>query len=591
MIDRVPHFLAVLAAWTGVLVAAAPAASAAVFYVDFAGGSDSQSGQSPDTPWKHHPYMRGWTGVYRHNVGDRFIFKGGVTWDATCWTMNVQAGGSSGNPDYYGVDQTWYAGASWSRPVFDGQWNPLPGSGFMVLLNASYLTIDDIEFKNLMASSSNRGGAAFIADSGQNYITITNCYLHGWNIVRWSISFISRSSSGLVTVTTASTNDFTSGLNVIISGVSNASFNSAQETGAITTLSGTKFTYQTSNTTAADSSGGVATSMDDAHGAISQGGLTLNQAITPHLLDVVVDHCVISNAEYADNGVAVHGINTVQYSVVHDVSSAFLGIATLHDTTLYDAGYPITGYDQTYHRNGTYQLYDGAIYNNLFYNIGTGVQPIYLNPEADNSTCSPHSVYVYNNAYYQGAGSISSNFIDLNSWNAHNKQSYCDNIYIYNNTFQTNSGSPANSIYIEPRGGVSVLVYQNNHEIGPSPGLASCYGPNNPNCGYAQAYTVDHTIAQTFAAATSQGYTQANRYSPAMPSGATVGAGVNVTTACGLAASDLCFDTTLGSVQTAADTSVPGRTPSKRPNGAWSVGAYEFRSSLNPPTALSAIPR
>src|ERR1019366_6268017 len=103
--------------------------------------------------------------------------------------------------------------------------------------------------------------------------------LHGWNIVRWSISFISRSSSGLVTVTTASTNDFTSGLNVIISGVSNASFNSAQETGAITTLSGTKFTYQTSNTTAADSSGGVATSMDDAHGAISQGGLTLNQAI------------------------------------------------------------------------------------------------------------------------------------------------------------------------------------------------------------------------------------------------------------------------------------------------------------------------
>jgi hypothetical protein len=33
--------------------------------------------------------------------------------------MNLPWGGTSGTPDYMGVDLTWFAGSSFARPVFD----------------------------------------------------------------------------------------------------------------------------------------------------------------------------------------------------------------------------------------------------------------------------------------------------------------------------------------------------------------------------------------------------------------------------------------------------------------------------------------
>src|ERR1700757_2309813 len=109
------------------LVAAAnaqiPGTCTRTFYVDYAGGSNANNGTSKSSPWKSHPYMQGWSGRYLHSAGDCFIFKGGVTWPAAALPLIPAAGGASGSPDYYGVDQSWYNGTVWTQPAFDYNWS------------------------------------------------------------------------------------------------------------------------------------------------------------------------------------------------------------------------------------------------------------------------------------------------------------------------------------------------------------------------------------------------------------------------------------------------------------------------------------
>jgi len=96
-------------------------AGAATYYIDFLSGNDSNNGTSISTPWKHSPGMNGASGICASKApspGDRFIFKGGVTWNYTCFQWQVSSSGSSGNEIYYGVNQAWYSGGSWSRPIF-----------------------------------------------------------------------------------------------------------------------------------------------------------------------------------------------------------------------------------------------------------------------------------------------------------------------------------------------------------------------------------------------------------------------------------------------------------------------------------------
>src|SRR4051812_47525162 len=102
------------------LLIIARVAAAGTYYVDYSAGSDSNNGGSKSTPWKRSPGMVGFSGNYSHQPGDRFIFKGGVTWPRSCFQMHVIAGGSSDtNRDYYGADQAWFAGSSFTRPLFD----------------------------------------------------------------------------------------------------------------------------------------------------------------------------------------------------------------------------------------------------------------------------------------------------------------------------------------------------------------------------------------------------------------------------------------------------------------------------------------
>ncbi len=102
----------------------ASTAWASTYYIDYDNGNDSNNGLSKSVPWKHQPYMKGFTGSYVHQAGDIFVFKGGVTWAYSAadpvFPMIIKTGGATGNPDQYTVDKTWFAGTSYTPPVFDG---------------------------------------------------------------------------------------------------------------------------------------------------------------------------------------------------------------------------------------------------------------------------------------------------------------------------------------------------------------------------------------------------------------------------------------------------------------------------------------
>ena len=151
----------------------------ASYYIDYVSGSDANTGTSTGAAWKRHPFMRGWTGIYAHAAGDRFVFKGGVTWPKEALPLTVTVSGTSGNRDYYGVSNNWYSGGSWTRPVFDAEYTT-NSTLFSLSSVSGNLTIDGIEMKRLTCSANY--GPGLITGGTGSYVTITNCYLHGWRL-------------------------------------------------------------------------------------------------------------------------------------------------------------------------------------------------------------------------------------------------------------------------------------------------------------------------------------------------------------------------------------------------------------------------
>lgn len=162
------------------------------YYIDYVGGSDSQNGLSKATAWKRHPYMTGFGGSYSHVAGDRFIFKGGVTWPRVCFQMKILQGGSStSNRDYYGIDNTWYSGGSWTRPLFDfefnliGTWGGWHDAAGVLVYQCSFITFEGIEFARLRAPLSMNGvsnwGTVELCLYDSTYVTAYNCLFRDWD--------------------------------------------------------------------------------------------------------------------------------------------------------------------------------------------------------------------------------------------------------------------------------------------------------------------------------------------------------------------------------------------------------------------------
>lgn len=179
----VKSFLALLATCL-----AGGSAFATTYYVA-ANGSDSNNGTAKTTPWLHAPGMPNCSatcGSTTLKAGDSITLRGGDTWPSSSFPWIWTWSGSSGNPiQVGGLDQTWFSGASWTRPVLSGG-GTFPNSGstqtfFLALSGASYVTVSWIEFTGFFIGSNATEWVGYLdrGSSGTN-INIHDNYFHGW---------------------------------------------------------------------------------------------------------------------------------------------------------------------------------------------------------------------------------------------------------------------------------------------------------------------------------------------------------------------------------------------------------------------------
>lgn len=200
-------------------------------YFIAANGADTNNGTSEATPWLHAPGMpncaNNCAAVSSGSGGIGFIFRGGDswhfgnsgaspytggTWDIFNWFIysyshnisNCTFEGAQTGCVYFGVDTTWFTGASWVRPILTGDnststslvascsyqiaGRPSPLANNNMVSMASGSILDNFELTGVCSSDSSVTSAVqdtFIAYPGTSTGSgtdafLTNVYIHGW---------------------------------------------------------------------------------------------------------------------------------------------------------------------------------------------------------------------------------------------------------------------------------------------------------------------------------------------------------------------------------------------------------------------------
>jgi len=176
---------------TLVLLGLALPVSAATYYVSSTSGLDANTpaqAQSRTSPWAHLPCMANATsnaGAYVPVAGDVFILKGGDTWGNASFPCTWKWSGSTGNQIEITADQTWYLGASWTRPVWDAGGSPIAGQRNTILWfnlsSVQFVKFSSIEMKRFHWNGNpSYGTCAQVLASGASNITLDNIYMHAW---------------------------------------------------------------------------------------------------------------------------------------------------------------------------------------------------------------------------------------------------------------------------------------------------------------------------------------------------------------------------------------------------------------------------
>ncbi|MGB8832577.1 MAG: hypothetical protein WCC95_10540 [Candidatus Sulfotelmatobacter sp.] len=532
----------------------AGSASATTYYIA-ANGSDTNSGTSKTSPWLHAPGMKtcvNTCGSVSPKPGDQFIFRGGDTWHwgnssaspyvgSNGWNWNWS--GSSGSAIYIGVDQTWYSGGSWARPIFSGD-NPLStsfvgscsydesGLQFINLTSLKYVTVDNFEWSG-KCWKSNSTYTGVIYDPGATYMTFSNNYFHGWT-----------------TLSSSNDSDW-----AILGG-------SPCCTATYNQIVGNVFDGSDSSQAAANSA--ICSASFDPPSPCQSGG-----------------------AIYQD-GYDVHG-NVFRYL------SNFMIITdghTIHDN-LFE--YLFTTYDHATHSNVVNEVSNIAGSDTYFYNNVVR----HTHVTEDLYITVGNSAYFFNNVFYDNMNYIQdvapSNCIGFGAVSPGGTET----AYVYNNTFDNSQGGCQINLAGDNAPNYAwngTALVKNNHLIGYSPQTlpSFTYCSSGAHCTFTDA---GNEIWQTESTANGQGYTSSNNYAPTSSTGATVAAGANLSTQCSIfsANSELCGGTSDGATESASaggETAVfPGITMVPR-NSSWDVGAYEFGSGSSapaPPTGLAVV--
>lgn len=537
-------------------------------YYVAANGADTNDGLSEAAghPFLHAPGMSGCTSncaAATTSAGTGFIFRGGDAWHyGNSAASPYQNGnwvwahsGTSVNPIYIGVDQGWYVGASFARPVFTGD-NPAPTyggtgtsagsfvsactfdnsalSGFVQFGNGSvYNILDGIEFSGYCWLTGSGPEVVSLGSGTSVNNAVTRNYFHAWS--------------------TNGTTDGTYAFYEANTGTTGNIF-------AMNVVDGSDSSYGAStNTVNCKYAGYSGNAPCYTGGGIYEGGYDIHGNVFRHLSDVAVttaSHVFYSN--WIDD-IAV----TSQAGGQHSNCNNMVGNTTAANI---------------------------STYSNLVTNYAAS-ECFYFAPPAG------HVGYFFNNVFWGNmnvgvVGTFPTNCILLNV----SQSAGTAAAYLYQNTWsQTGGGGAGCQVQLAPSNSPlfpwnGPVYFANNHGIG-STTLSGLYSVNaGASCNASTCPITDNggEVFETEAAANSQGYTTSNNYAPTAATNPTVGAGTNYTSVASTFSADssLAEGTNWAAEQAgwggkvAIVPGVNGPAPAYRPTtGAWDSGAYEYVAS------------
>jgi hypothetical protein len=436
-------------------------------FIDPVAGLDSNDGLSEASghPWQHAPGGGNCTGncaMLTPISGDGYIFEGGETMADTFYNL-AHGGAGSTLFVYYGVDQSWFSGSSWNRPILavagtlPNQQSASPGFESIIWgMSAAWITLDNFEVTGMTCTSTVSQNYVWNANQYDGLIVL-NHYFHDFE-----------APSSLCPVTTK----LGDGQNAAIWLFNQISTNLSNCNGA--------FEFNVIDGTDGTGTKGYQTVVADGPGLCA----------------------------------------TVAYNVMHDVCSGITTGKSAHDNAVARFGAYVSGafncassaglHNHAIRSNG--DLANATYYNNVLYQVGA--EALSVNPHISGSP-----TLVYNNIFYDN-GSTSIFVCD-------NGTGDCTNGYltIFNNTFDQVTGGTGSPIQVE--NSISNLSANNNHCITSAGTKAACYVFNaGASAGTFPTPQGELYQTLTAANAAGYTSSQANVYSPTSTSSPTVGNGI-----------------------------------------------------------------
>lgn len=456
MITRIQFLSLVLGlsvvGWPGV-------ARAAIYYIDFATGSDANNGTSTSTPWKREPgdvNATGTSDVTTLAAGDTVKFKGGVVYSGL---VIFKWSGSLGSPITYDGNSAgdWGTG----RAIIDGQYianaSCMSSSG-----SRSHLVIRYFELRNgggwaddhadvLAAAAGTKtntvntggNGIAFYGSPGTN-LYLSDLYIHrmgGWrNTQGWTQSTIQglgigiRNANGVV-ITNCEMTKMKTAIGMF------AQFGTLQNVEVVNC---------------------------DIHNYITWGVDVAPQQPGDTLKDITIrdtkihDYAEFCQGNWAGSGEWPHTDGIFLRKA--GIPSVWTNVRVFNNH-FYCDGPPGNG--------GTASIYisQGAsviIYNNLF---NQDSQTRMIGVSHANSDAFEQVVRIYNNTFISGAPAI---ILDTETDPARRK------VYIQNNIFRSTAGAAANGVMVTRLNGVEPTVMDRNLYFDPGYTVATKYAAAFP---------------------------------------------------------------------------------------------------------------
>jgi hypothetical protein len=364
------------------------------YYVDYGSGSDFNDGLTKSTAWKTHPYMSGYGGSYVHTPGDHFIFKGAVTWPITF--MQPLAGGVAGNSDYYGVDSNWFAGSSFTRPVWDG--GHVETTIVYIGPGITNIDFDSIEVRAIACNADDQGLFAF---NQTHDITGTNLWLHDW--LNYSSAPGTDSGHGGWVWNTGNSGYIITNMILANSEVDNI------ENGASGKWNGNCIIFggRLVNCLIHDNNSTITFAQDVDH-------CTIWDVDWPYTCFDPGEHC---NALYLDNGTGnstpVNGVSLYfRNSIMHDVGNAA------------EMAYP------------NVEKFDCYLYNDLYYGVMPSSQAIAIDTyNFNNPGATVKSCYIYNNTIILTNQAWTTGIVPAQRVGSDSQPILINNLWVTNNLF------------------------------------------------------------------------------------------------------------------------------------------------------------